>query len=102
MLSATALVAKVISEYVCVAYDPANGEIMHVHIVTTLDGGEVPSQESIRATTLEHVRMLFRGPPRQTVETVFVEPGELRHHAMYRIDPPTRRLIAAPLETLRK
>lgn len=102
MLLATSLVPKVIAEYVCVAYDPANGEIVHVHFVTTLEGGEVPTEDSMRATTLEYARTLFRGPPRQTVETVFVEPSELRPRAMHRIDPHTRKLIAVPLETLRR
>jgi len=99
---ATSGVPRVIAEHVCVAYDPANGEIMHVHFVTTLEGGEVPTEDSMRATTLEHTRTFFRGPPRQTVETVFVEPGELHRYAMHRIDPHTRKLIAVPLEPLRK
>jgi len=102
MLSATPGAPKVIAEYVCVAYDAANGAIMHVHLVTTLEGGEVPTEDSMRATTLEHARTFFRGPPRQTVETTFVEPSELRRNAMHRIDPHTRKLIAVPLEPLQK
>jgi hypothetical protein len=102
LLFATSGVPRVIAKYACIAYDPVNGEIMHVHFVTTLEGGEVPSEDSIRETTLEHARTLFRGPPRQTVETVFVEPDELRPHTMYRIDRQTTKLIAMPLETPRK
>jgi hypothetical protein len=38
---------KTVSELACIAYDPANGDVLHVHVVTSLEGAEIPSKESV-------------------------------------------------------
>jgi hypothetical protein len=89
---------KTVSELACIAYDPANGDVLHVHVVTSLEGAEIPSKESVRAATLEHYQHLFQGPRRAKVETVFVEPAELEKPGMRRIDPSSRKLMVLPPE----
>jgi hypothetical protein len=87
---------KIASEIACIVYDPQTGDVLHVHVDTTLEGAAQPDEESVRADTLEHHKNLFNGKKRAAVETMFVDPAELEQRGVRRIDLKSRKLLVSP------
>lgn len=83
-------------ELACIAYDPQTGDVLHVHLDTTLEGAESPTEESVRAATLDFYDRLFQGRKRASVETMFVDPAELQTRGARRIDLNSRKLVISP------
>jgi hypothetical protein len=81
------------SESACVLYDPASGEIVHVHRVMTLQGGSHPSAEQVEA----RARLLAErsGARKQGLEALLVDPARLQPGTRYLVDVVARSLLVA-------
>ena len=83
-------VPKVISDKLCAVYDDASGEVLHLHRVTTLEGGHPPNDAEVEATALAHAR-LHAGI--RKVGALIVDPTSHQSGARHKIDRAARRLI---------
>jgi hypothetical protein len=96
MITSTPGVPAIMSDKICVAYDPRTGDIVHIHRVTTLEGAEIPSEESIRACTLRHAENRLQISQTCPAETMFAEPRHFHPAANHKVDLDTRKLIVIP------
>jgi hypothetical protein len=48
------------SSKVCVLYDPEDGRVVHVHGVTTIQGGKAVSDAEVEQRTIAHAKSLGR------------------------------------------
>jgi hypothetical protein len=86
-----------VSEIACIAYDADTGDVLHVHVDTTLDGAEKPTEDDVRAATLELHSQLFKGRKRASVATIFVNPAELNQPGARKVDLKSRTLVVSPV-----
>jgi hypothetical protein len=86
----------VVSEQVHVVYEQKTGRIIHVHSVSTLRGGEAPSEKDVHARALEHAAVLHETEKRESMKVISVDPKDFRHGDSFKIDPKKLRLVALP------
>jgi len=82
-----------ISHKICVIYDPANGGVIHTHEVLTFPGGR---QVTDADTEAEALALLARrsGKDVSGFGVLHVPSGEYQRRVRYRVELPSRRLIA--------
>jgi hypothetical protein len=82
-----------ISHKICVIYDPANGGVIHTHEVLTFPGGRQVTDADAAA---EALALLARrtGKDVSGFGVLHVPCGEYQRGVRYRVELPTRRLIA--------
>lgn len=89
-------IPPVISEQVQVVYDGKTGRIIHVHKVSTLRGGETPSEKDVHTRALEHAAVLHGTEKRESMKVISVDPKDFRHGESFKIDTKKLRLVALP------
>jgi len=82
----------VVSDRVCVVYDPTSGEIHHTHRVVTLEGGTEPSEKEIGDLALSLARS-NREIETRTLEVLHVAGDALEPGRAYTVEPKTKSLI---------
>ena len=82
-----------ISHKTCVIYDPADGGVIHTHEVLTFPGGR---QVTHAVAEAEALTLLARrtGKDVSGFGVLHVPCGEYQRGVRYRVELPTRRLIA--------
>jgi hypothetical protein len=81
------------SHKICVIYDPASGRVIHTHEVLTFPGGRQVTDADAEA---EALALLARrsGKDVSGFGVLHVPCGEYQRGVRYRVELPTRRLIA--------
>ena len=76
----------------CALFEPADGQIRHLHRVATLEGAEEISGREVE----ERARKVAAecGIDEARLEAVEFDPRELDPNQRYRVDPKTKRLVA--------
>jgi hypothetical protein len=104
--TASAKFGEPVSHKVCVIYDPANGGVIHTHEVLTFPGGRQVTDADAEA---EALALLARrtGKDVSGLGVLHVPCGEYQRGVRYRVELPSRRLIArgptaVPQTNLRK
>jgi hypothetical protein len=88
----------------CVVFDSVTGEILHVHQVITMEGAEETSDDEVTRRALSLAREQLESgtalPGEQTIrtvegelETLKVDPLQLRVAEPHRVDVRTRSLV---------
>lgn len=85
----------VTADKVALVYDKT-GEILHVHRVTTLEGGRSRSDEEIGGAALDHARLSRRNLAAAETEVLVLEAHELKPGHTHRVDVAKRVLRAEP------
>ena len=87
---------KIIHQRSCVAYDPKSGSVRHVHHITIFEGGDIPTDNDVRARTIEVARSAV--PPTALPEdlaTLLVSRDEVRPESILSVDLKSRQLVTA-------
>lgn len=98
MLQATSGTPPIIDDQLCVVYQADTGAIVHVHRVTTYEGGQVPGQEAIHRRAIEHLHTFQPERAQSPLKTVLLPPAQLESGVSYKIDVET----VQPVVTNRK
>src|SRR5579862_6791713 len=77
---------------ICVLYDPAGGQVVHIHRVMTYPGGRHPDQNGVEQRCIETAESL--GHATKGMATLHVEPGALKPNSSFRVDIRSRKLVA--------
>ena len=88
---------KPTSHQICMIYDPADGRVAHTHEALTYPGGSELTASSVEA---EALAVLARGMRTDVsgLRSLHVQPSEYQRGTRYRIELPSRRLIAGSPE----
>jgi hypothetical protein len=84
---------SVIFDQACVIFDTNNGEVLHIHEVTALEGGYVPTETDLREQSLELAK-LSGDLSSKEVAVVIVEPGTVAGEGPFRVDLVSNQVIA--------
>jgi hypothetical protein len=91
----TAIGTRVEAQAACVLYDPDNGEVRHLHVVTTLAGGKRYDQDEVAAEALRYVAR--HAPHAVGLPVLAIEPAELRHGHKIHVDVAAQKLVVTPI-----
>jgi hypothetical protein len=87
---------KIISDKLALVYDES-GKILHIHRVTTLDGGRSRSDDEITRAALEYAKHgRYKDLVSSKANVLVVEPHEMKVGHTHRIDVASRTLRAEP------
>jgi hypothetical protein len=78
---------------VCVLYDPSDGRVVHVHGVTTIQGGKEPTQAELEQRATTHARALGRAVP--GMKSLHVPLSAIRQHGGLKVNPAGTGLLPA-------
>jgi hypothetical protein len=82
-------------ESTIVLYEPAGGQIVHVHHVVTMNGGTHPDAEALERGALA---ALSRIHPGAKVLALEVPPDTFARERLVRVDPGRRVLVDLPVQ----
>jgi hypothetical protein len=82
---------RVQSVQCCVVFDPADGEIKHIHDVVTFEGGEAVSDYEVEQRALSLAAE--RGLDSSRLKAIHVDPAELEPARRYAVDPDRSALV---------
>jgi hypothetical protein len=85
----------VIADKLALVYDKT-GEILHVHRVTTLEGGRSRSDEEIGRAALDHAKRSRHKRASAEAEVLVIEAHELKPGHTHRVDVAKRVLRGEP------
>ena len=74
----------------CVLFDPADGNIHHIHRVVTMRGAKETSEREMEARILHLAKE--RGLDTNRLQLLHVDPEAIAHGTGYAVDPKTRKL----------
>jgi hypothetical protein len=74
----------------CVAFDPSNGKIRHIHKEVTLEGAKMPSESEIETRVREFV--VRNGRNVQDLKFAFVEDSRAQDKH-YHVDPKSLKFV---------
>jgi len=69
---------------VCVLFDPQNGRVVHVHGVTTLDGGKKVSEAELEERTIARAKALGRSV--SGLKALHLPVSALRESRIFKVD----------------
>ena len=81
------------TQYACVVYDAATGEIHHVHHVGVMDGAEAPTTQEIEARAMALAKQLGQHDP-SGLKVLRVAPESLKPHVKHKVDLKNLTLIS--------
>jgi len=85
----------IIADKLALVYD-GTGRILHVHRITTLEGGRSRSDEEIRRAALDHAKRSRHKLSSDGVQVLLVEAHELKPGNIHHVDVAARVLRAEP------
>ncbi|MFD2938234.1 hypothetical protein [Spirosoma flavum] len=89
MLQATPGAPPIIDDQLCVVYQADTGAIVHIHRVTTYQGGQHPSEEAIRSRAIAHLHAFQQERVSSSLKTVLLPPEQIKLGVYYKIDVET-------------
>ena len=89
MLQATPGAPPIIDDQLCVVYQADTGAIVHVHRVTTYQGGQLPTEEAIRSRAIAHLHAFQQERVSSPLKTVLLAPEQIEPGTFYKIDLET-------------
>jgi hypothetical protein len=83
--------AKVKTVRCCVLFDPADGNIHHVHRVVTMEGALDTSEKQMATRTLQLAK--DKGLDTNRLQLLHVDPAALATRGRYKVDLKTRSIV---------
>jgi hypothetical protein len=92
-IESTKGLGTIVADKITLVYDP-KGEILHVHRVTTLQGGKSRSDEEISRAAVEHAKRAPQSRLSAGANVLVVEAHEFKPGHAHRVDVATHALRA--------
>lgn len=92
-VSSTRGAPRVISDRLCAVYDQDTHDVLHLHRVATLEGGEAPDEDTVRARAMEHARAFAPAHGRK-IGSTFVDPSGFQPGCSHKVDLNGGKLVA--------
>ena len=93
MQFASATGTKIGHSACCIVFDAANGKIVHVHRVVTMEGSHHHSDQTIAERALALAKK--HGAKAAALDTIMVETTMLKSRERFAVDLKSRELVAA-------
>lgn len=83
-----------------VVYDPASGEVRHIHHVTVIQGAKAPATHEMEKRALDLAKRLGGHDPSR-LKALQIAPENLKPRMKHRVDVKTLKLVSEPVSRKR-